>query len=364
MHTDTNDLKLLSDTELVARMMRFALRERAALVELIAHLAEFDTRSIYLSDGYRSLFAYCTEVFGFSEHETLNRIAVARAARRFPAILDLLADGSVNLTAVRLVAPHLTAENHRAVLESIRKKSTRDVERIVATLAPRPPAPESIRKTPAPQHSTAPLVPTAASGGPQPPVQPPALPSLPPSSPRRDAIQPSAPNVYSVHLSIREEIYQKLECARDLLRHTVPDGNLQEILHRALQSLIRDLLKQKFAVTASPRPGRAKNPDDGEIRAEVRRAVFLRSLGACEHVGPRGRCGSRAFVEFHHTKPRAVGGSGASAGEVMLVCRSHNQYAAEIFFGRRWRPADSGEDTAARGNSLRNELAAPGSPGP
>jgi len=359
MHTDTNDLKHLSDIELVARMMHFALRERAALVDVIAHLAEFDTRSIYLRDGYRSLFAYCTEVFGFSEHETFNRIAVARAAHKFPVILDLLADGSVNLTTVRLVAPHLTPENHRAVLESIRKKSTRDVERIVAALAPRPPVPESIRKTPASQHSRAPLVPTAAAEGPQPP----ALPSIPPPAPRRDTIQPSAPNVYSVHLSINEEIYQELECARDLLRHTVPNGNLQEILHRALQSLIRDLLKQKVAATDRPRPGRAKNPDDGEIRAEVRRAVFLRSLGACEHVGPRGRCGSRAFVEFHHTKPRAVGGSGASADGVMLVCRTHNQHAAEIFFGRKWRRAGSGDELAPRGNSLRNELT-PGSPGP
>jgi hypothetical protein len=289
MHTDTNNLKHLSDTELVARMMHFALRERTALVELIAHLAEFDTRSIYLRDGYRSLFAYCTAVFGFSEHETFNRIAVARAAHTFPVILDLLADGSVNLTTVRLVAPHLTPENHRAVLESIRKKSTRDVERIVAALAPRPPVPESIRKTPAPQHPTAPLIPTAASGEPQAPMTLPVPPSPLSPPPRRDTIQPSAPNVYSVHLSINEEIYQEIECARDLLLHAVPNGNLQEILHRALQSLIRDLLKQKFAATDRPHPGRAKNPDDGEIRAEVRRAVFLRSLGTWVHEGGAGR---------------------------------------------------------------------------
>src|SRR5439155_26446720 len=37
--------------------------------------------------------------------EAYNRIEVARAARRFPVILDLLAEGSVNLTAVRLLAP-------------------------------------------------------------------------------------------------------------------------------------------------------------------------------------------------------------------------------------------------------------------
>src|SRR2546425_6061042 len=49
-------------------------------------------------------------VFRFSEQETYNRIAAARAARRFPVTLELLADGSIHLTTVRLLAPHLTTE--------------------------------------------------------------------------------------------------------------------------------------------------------------------------------------------------------------------------------------------------------------
>jgi hypothetical protein len=48
----------------------------------------------------------------------------------------------------------------------------------------------------------------------------------------------------------------------------------------------------------------------------------------------------------------------------MLVCRTHNQYAAELFFRHRWRRADSAEEPAARRNSLRNELSAPDSRGP
>jgi len=175
-----------------------------------------------------------------------------------------------------------------------------------------------------------------------------AAPHLALTPPRRDSIKPRAPNVYAVELSIGEEVHQELECARDLLRHAVPNADLQEILHRALRSLIRDLIKQKFAVTDNPGLGRAKNPDGGKIHAEVRRAVFLRSLGGCEHVGPNGRCWSRAFVEFDHIKPRAVGGRGASAEEVRLLCRRHNQYAAELFFGRKWRP---------NGESVKEDLA-------
>jgi len=82
-----------------------------------AHLAELDTRDVYLREGYGSLFV-CQDALGLSEWEAYNRIEVARAARRFPVILDMLASGVVNLTTVRLLASHLTPTIHRDVLES------------------------------------------------------------------------------------------------------------------------------------------------------------------------------------------------------------------------------------------------------
>src|SRR4030042_868072 len=48
------------------------------------------------------------------------------------------AAGSVNLTTVRLLGPHLRPENHRGVLESARGKRRAEVEEIVARLAPFP----------------------------------------------------------------------------------------------------------------------------------------------------------------------------------------------------------------------------------
>jgi hypothetical protein len=87
-------------------------------------------------------------VLGLSEWEAYNRIEVARAARRFPMILDLLAEGSVGLTTVKLLAPHLTSENHGEVLASARGKTKTEVQEIVARLAPRPDVPTSIRRVP------------------------------------------------------------------------------------------------------------------------------------------------------------------------------------------------------------------------
>src|SRR5438552_13163411 len=123
MQNDTlTSISRLSDAELVARVKSLVARERDATAQLVAHLAELDTRDVYLREGYGSLHAYCRDALGLSDGETYNRIEVARAARRFPIILEMLAAGTVTLTAARLLAPRLTPANHRAVLDSARGK--------------------------------------------------------------------------------------------------------------------------------------------------------------------------------------------------------------------------------------------------
>ena len=47
-------------------------------------------------------------------------------------------DGSVNLSTVRLLAPYLTPENYDECLAEAARKSKREVEVLVARLAPRP----------------------------------------------------------------------------------------------------------------------------------------------------------------------------------------------------------------------------------
>jgi hypothetical protein len=83
-HRVLADAAGLSDRDLLARLGDLAGRERAALVELLAHLAELDTRrGAYLAAGYGSLFAYCTGALRLSEDAAYNRVEAARACRRF-----------------------------------------------------------------------------------------------------------------------------------------------------------------------------------------------------------------------------------------------------------------------------------------
>ena len=133
---------------LLAELRRLAACERAATANLLASLIEMDGRRLYLREGCSSLFTYCTQVLHLAEGAAYNRIEAARAARRFPPVLDAIADGSLTLTSARLLAPHLTTENHRAVLDAARHKSKREIELLIATLQPKPPVATVVRKVP------------------------------------------------------------------------------------------------------------------------------------------------------------------------------------------------------------------------
>src|SRR3989442_15352554 len=123
----------LSDQDLLARLEVLASKEREASAELVAHLAALDSRpALYAAQGYGSLFSYCTQALRLSEDAACNRIEAARSCRRFPLILELLASGSLPLTSVRLLARHLTAENHQSVLPKARDRRRHEIEPPVA----------------------------------------------------------------------------------------------------------------------------------------------------------------------------------------------------------------------------------------
>jgi hypothetical protein len=384
-----DSLRHLSDDELVGRLEELAARERGQVAQLIAHLAELDTRDAHFRAGHASLFAYCRDALGLPEHEAYNRIEVARAARRFPAILEMLTQGTLSPTAVRLLAPHLTPENHRSVLESARGKRKPEVEEIVARLSPRPDAASFVRRLPASSAPVHPLgAPPAAPGSPAAPGPGPecgsregdatssgpfqgtarpatlASSSAPLPLPRTPAgIRPLAPERYRLQVTIGTSTLQKLRLAQDLLRHSLPSGDEATILDRALTLLLEDVARKKFAATSNPRVARATGPESRHIPAEVKRAVWLRDLGRCAFVGTNARrCTEHGFLEFHHVKPWAAGGE-TSVANVQLRCRRHNGYESRMFFTRELVPERVEAPRRSIAAAGRN-LAAPGQKGP
>jgi len=335
---DLDSLAALTDDQLIKEVAARARTEHRAVADLVAALAELDSRRLFLALGYSSLYAYCTEALHLSEHAAYNRIEAARAARKFPLILRLLADGSVTLTTITLLGPHLTDDNHEEVLRIATHRSRREVELLVAALRPLPAVPTTIRTQPASMEDagasmTAAVAPESEEG-------PPAV------------IAPLSTEQYRVQFTMTRQMHDRLRRVQELLRHSVPDGDPAEIFDRALSLLLHDLERRKMARTNRPRGAPHLSSATRYVPAAVRREVWARDVGQCAFIGLDGRCQERAFLELHHITAFADGGE-PTAVNLELRCRAHNQYEAGRSFGgwllRESRPIyGPGPDRVAR----------------
>ena len=77
------------------------------------------------------MFKYCTEVLNLSEAESYIRIAVARASRKHPVLLTMLADGRLHLSGIAEFAPHLTESNRRELLARACHKTKSEIKELV-----------------------------------------------------------------------------------------------------------------------------------------------------------------------------------------------------------------------------------------
>ena len=332
-------LEQLSNEALLNETKRLAASERHATVALIAAIAEVDNRCLYLGEGCPSMFVYCTRVLHLSEHAAYDRIQVARLSGRFPLVLEVLERGSVTLTNLRLLAPHLTSSNVNSLLADATRKTRLQVEEMIAHLRPRPPVPSIIRQlpdtTPAPipaaggEHLLNDL--TASGKGEAAPDSVKSI-GAPPTSMRPAVIEPLAPGLYKVQFTLSGETHEKLRRVRDLIRHKIPTADVAVIFDLALSRLLTDLEKRRTGTVTRPRTVPPRRVDSRHIPASVKRNVWKRDAGRCAFVGSQGRCTETAFLEFHHVKPYAAGGK-ATAENIQLRCRPHNAYEAELFFG-------------------------------
>ena len=341
----------LSDQELVDQVARLAAAERDTTASLIAHLAELYGRRLHERAGYSSLFTFCTQGLRLSDHEAYDRMKAAKVVRQFPGVLALLSSGQVTLTTIRLLAPHLTPANHRELFAAAAGRGKRQVQELVAERFPEPDVASSVRPVP--------MLPGSAFTPAPPPL-----------------VRPLSPGRYQVTFTASADTRAKLELAQDLLRHALPSGDPGLVIARALDVLVEDLVRQKYAATTDARASRGQGDDSRHIPAEVKRAVYIRDRGRCAFVGEGGRvCGERAFVEFHHVVPYAAGGR-PTVENIQLRCRAHNTYESEVFYGpaRRYAAGEPAEERAeARAVpalaaervpkdtvSFRNERPAPG----
>jgi hypothetical protein len=163
MTCEFDEVRRVADGELLSRLERLVKAERALSLKLLVHLGEVEVRKLYLERGYSSMYSYCMTALGMSEAETYLRLLAAKTGKRFPLVLERLAEGGLHLTAIKLLAPLLTESNHVVLLDRARGMSKRQLEVLVAELAPKADVPERMRKLPESRGAAAVAAPGASS---------------------------------------------------------------------------------------------------------------------------------------------------------------------------------------------------------
>jgi len=340
--THQRRLESISDEELLRRLSELLQQSRRVESELVAHIGEVDDRRLYARQACSSMFSYSTEVLHLSEHEAYLRITAARASRKHPMLLSLLAEGRLHLSGIAKLAPLLTVANREEVLARAAGKSKREIEELVAELSPRPDAPPAIRKLPARAATIPPPKPTEL--GPdrvltsEPaqrvemlPAQPiPPAPVLLPSRP--PLVQPLAPARYKVTFTASASLRDKLERLQALM-----DEDLAAVIEAAVTEKLERLQARRYAETKKPRKkleDTDTSPKSRYLPAAVRRVVRKRDGDQCRFVDKHGRrCTERRRLQFHHHEPFGRGGDHDPA-KISLFCPAHNAYLAELEYGK------------------------------
>jgi len=394
-----------SNQDLLSGAKHLVGRARNITAHLIAHLAEIHSRDLHVSEGFPTLADYCRGALGLSEDEAYRRAHAAMLAKQFPVILDLLFEGSIHLTTLRIIGRCLTKENHNRVLDAARGKNRSELEHLAAALCPRPDVPTILRKVPAPR-----CEPEGVSAGESllsvegQAVLPDearvvAVAALPT---RRSAITPLSPERYNLQLTVSAEAYHALAELQELLRHQVPNGDLATIVEDSLLERRDRVKRERFGFPKRSRKQiqqstwiegvdiegdkeareaevrkaeRHQTGREGEaaerepaksnsrhIPREVKRTVWERDKGRCTFVSHGGRrCSSRAWIEFHHIEAYALGGP-ATVDNIALRCRAHNAYEGAVLFrgGKKCiRPGangSSGAKTSGLGSGLADDV--------
>ncbi len=333
-------LSHLPDDSLLRSLAALVARDRSLTADLLAHIAEVDARKLYLPAAYPSMFAYCVGELRLSEDAAGRRIQAARAARRFPEIFEAVADGRLHLTAVGLIAPHLTPGNVGELisLATGRKKSEleeRLADRFPRDTAPGSPGEDSLFSQPltsvehALAHVDSYLAPAGdprgeagagvestgslatadawiAAGHSVPGGTTPggsgtccsmggmasgsaAIGSRASGAPpcRRAKLTPLGGDQFALEVVIPGATRDRLRYAGELLGHAVAPGDLATVLDRALEALVARLEKRKFAATSKSRDRAAAAGSQG-ASADTSRTPMAGKPDGAAASGSRG----------------------------------------------------------------------------
>jgi hypothetical protein len=314
------NLKDTNDAELLSHLKALMTLERKGHAEFLAALSEVDVRKLYLAQGYASLFSYCTKRLGLSEASAAKRTQVARCARRFPLVLELIAAEKLTLSSANMLAAHLDENNYKELLTKAERMTKTEVEKLIAISFPKPDCGDVIRKLP---------VTCPGAGNPVVSTEMPLeLPLEAPSSaapkPRPESIIPLSASRTKFQFSGDDELLAMFRTLRARLSRKYPMGRMEEIIKEAFLVLLE---KTDPGRETGEKRSSKKTRHVRQIPSPIRREVFRRDGERCTFVSREGvRCDGRHYLEVDHVIPWSMGGSSREASNLTVRCRAHNAW--------------------------------------
>ena len=333
-----------SAREVLSETDQIVAQDRQLTVRLLVNLYEIEHNKFYLELGYGSLFDYCTQHLKYPESSAARRMRAARCLADYPQLAALLEAGDVNPTTLAAVSRHITPENAPTIIEAIKGKSTRDVDRFIAALHPMSTVP--------PDRTRFMVVPvvdcvkSTTSAGSK--VSAVIGESAPTSDTANAQLNPVTPGVAQQQFkrlvrsefSAEEATMQKLDRIRSLVSHRLAmNASLGQLIDLMADYFLNreDPLQRdaKRKAKAQTKQVRLKAPDNPrQIPAAARDEVFVRDQ-RCTYIGPDGkRCDSTHVLQVDHIQPVARRGA-ASISNLRLLCAYHNRMESERLMGKR-----------------------------
>ena len=297
------NLKTFSDSELLQATKRLAFEEKRIGIEVLHHLREIDSRRLFASLGFSSLFEYCTQELGYSEGGAYRRISAMKLLRDVPEYESKLREGAVSVATLSKVQSFLVQEKRQLgkayskeekleLLGLVEGKSANGTDRVLATISPEQAKAEKERVL------------------------------------NNEETE--------IRFTMNQELKKKLERLKNLLGHKSNTqsyaGLIEELADQVLKKL--DPLEKMPSVKSPSPPVETRLKNTRYIAVETNRAVWRRDVGRCTYVDSKTnrRCESRHALQIEHIQPFAKGGD-STLGNLKLLCPAHNQYAAIQAFG-------------------------------
>jgi len=146
---------MLTDKELVARLVTLAQSERAVLGEVLRLLKKVEIRRLHTTLAFPSLYEFSQKELGYSEWEAHVRIQAVRLIQHVPEVELHLEDGRISLSVVaqaqtcfrreeKKKSP-VSLERKREIINSLCGRSKREAEKKLAELFPGAPPQERVQ---------------------------------------------------------------------------------------------------------------------------------------------------------------------------------------------------------------------------